>query len=54
MADSLPSRPLLEKFRVGTLPSVYVVPDYVDEETEKRLLENVGTFCFCPIKCVSV
>ncbi len=32
----------LDRFRVGTTPTVYYIPNFISEEEEKSLLENVN------------
>lgn len=31
----------LEKYRVGTIPSVYYVPDFLSDDEQERMLEKM-------------
>jgi alkylated DNA repair protein alkB homolog 6 len=46
MSPAAPSGcPPLERFRVGRLPSVYIIEDFISEPEEAQLIENITSSC---------
>jgi len=33
----------LERYRVGSIPSVFYIPNYLDEDEEQQIIDSVST-----------